>query len=96
MHGCALIAQKPGDVPIFDNVRYTENTVEIKLGEGIWKTALKMTPCCMGSVHGLLWNDTGSRSLHASNTARNMLSGWDQYFPIPKTGSGFEYETLKP
>ena len=31
----ALIAQKPGDVPVSDDMRYTENTVDIKLGEGI-------------------------------------------------------------
>lgn len=40
----ALIAQKPADLPVSGDMRYTENTVDIKLGEGIWKSALKMTP----------------------------------------------------
>ena len=39
----ALIAQKPEDVPVSDDMRYTENTVDIKLGEGLWKSKLEMT-----------------------------------------------------
>ena len=39
----ALVAQKPEDVPVAHNMRYTENTVDIKLGEGIWKSKTKMT-----------------------------------------------------
>jgi hypothetical protein len=40
----AVIAHKPGDVPVSEKVRFTENTVDAKLGEGIWKTASKLTP----------------------------------------------------
>jgi hypothetical protein len=40
----ALIAHKPGDLPVSDKARFTENTVDTKLGEGIWKTASKLTP----------------------------------------------------
>jgi hypothetical protein len=39
-----LIAKKPGDLPVSDKVRITENTVDIKLGEGLWKTASNLTP----------------------------------------------------
>lgn len=39
----ALIAQKPGEVPVSNDMRYTENTVDIKLGEGLWKSKLEMT-----------------------------------------------------
>jgi hypothetical protein len=40
----AVIAHKPGDLPVAKNVRFTENCVDTKLGEGIWKTATKLTP----------------------------------------------------
>jgi hypothetical protein len=40
----ALIAHKPGDLPVSDKVRFTENTVDTKLGESLWKTASKLTP----------------------------------------------------
>ena len=40
----ALIAHQPGALPVSDKVRFTENTVDTKLGEGIWKTASKLTP----------------------------------------------------
>jgi len=40
----ALIAHKPGNLPVSDKVRFTENTVDLKLGEGIWKTASTLTP----------------------------------------------------
>ena len=39
----ALIARKPQDAPVSDHMRHTENTVDIQLGEGIWKTATKPT-----------------------------------------------------
>lgn len=39
----ALIARKPGDVPVSDKMRYTENTVDIRLGEGIWESDLELT-----------------------------------------------------
>ena len=40
----ALIAHKPGGLPVSKKVRFTENTVDTKLGEGFWKTASKITP----------------------------------------------------
>jgi hypothetical protein len=40
----AVIAHDPGKLPIAKNVRFTENCVDAKLGEGIWKTASKLTP----------------------------------------------------
>lgn len=40
----AVIAHNPDALPVSDNVRFTENTVDTRLGEGIWKTATKLTP----------------------------------------------------
>jgi hypothetical protein len=40
----ALVAQKPGDVPVSDTVRFTENNVTMKLGEGLWKSKTELTP----------------------------------------------------
>src|SRR6186713_533631 len=40
----ALAAHKPADVPVFPKVRFTEDTVDIQLGEGLWKTAGKLDP----------------------------------------------------
>jgi hypothetical protein len=39
----ALVAHKPEDVPVSKDMRYTENTVDIKLGEGLWKTGTELT-----------------------------------------------------
>jgi len=39
----ALVAHKPGDLPLSDKVRFTEDTIEMKVGEGLWKTASKLT-----------------------------------------------------
>jgi len=35
----AMVAHKPGSLAVSDKVRFTENTVTMKLGEGLWKTA---------------------------------------------------------
>src|SRR5437773_1541996 len=40
----ALAAHQPGDVPAAPKLRFTEDTVEMKLGEGLWKTAGKLDP----------------------------------------------------
>jgi len=40
----ALSAHKPGDVPASPSLRFTEDTVDMKLGEGLWKTAGKLDP----------------------------------------------------
>ena len=38
----ALAAHDPSMIPLAKNVRYTENGVETKVGEGLWKTAGKL------------------------------------------------------
>jgi len=35
----ALVAHNPKALPLAANVRFTEDTVEMPLGEGLWKTA---------------------------------------------------------
>jgi hypothetical protein len=40
----ALVAHRPGDLPVSPTVKFTEDTVEMKLGEGLWKSATKLTP----------------------------------------------------
>ena len=35
----AMVAHKPASLAVSDKVRFTENTVTMKLGEGLWKTA---------------------------------------------------------
>ena len=39
----ALVAHNPGAAPLDPKVRFTEDTVEIKPGEGLWKTASRIT-----------------------------------------------------
>jgi hypothetical protein len=38
----ALIAHDPAGLPLADTVRFTENSVERELGEGLWRTATKL------------------------------------------------------
>ena len=38
----ALIAQDPGKAPLASNVRFTEDSKDLKLGDGFWKTATKL------------------------------------------------------
>jgi hypothetical protein len=40
----AVVAHDPKTLPLSDKVRFTEDTVEMKLGEGLWKTASKLRP----------------------------------------------------
>jgi hypothetical protein len=40
----ALIAHNPKALPVSKEARFTENTVDTKLGEGLWKTASKLMP----------------------------------------------------
>jgi len=35
----AMVAHKPAALPVSDKVRFTEDTVTMKLGEGLWKNA---------------------------------------------------------
>ncbi len=38
----ALIAHKPNDLPLARNVKFTEDTVQMKVGEGLWKNATRL------------------------------------------------------
>ena len=38
----ALVAQDPSKAPIASNVRFTEDSKDLKVGEGLWKTATKL------------------------------------------------------
>jgi hypothetical protein len=40
----AMIAHTPGALPVAANVRFTEDTVDMKLGDGLWKQASKIRP----------------------------------------------------
>src|SRR5215467_12677464 len=38
----ALVARDPSKAPLAANVRFTEDSKELKVGEGFWKTATKL------------------------------------------------------
>lgn len=38
----AMVAHNPGGLPLASNVRFTEDAKEMKLGDGLWKTASKL------------------------------------------------------
>jgi hypothetical protein len=40
----AMVAHTPGALPVSRTVRFTEDTVDMKLGEGLWKQASKIRP----------------------------------------------------
>ena len=41
----AMVAHKPADLPLADHVRFTEDTVEAKLGESaLWRNAARLRP----------------------------------------------------
>lgn len=40
----ALAAHNPAALPVAKNVRFTEDSMEIHLGEGLWKTASRIRP----------------------------------------------------
>jgi hypothetical protein len=40
----ALGANDPSSLPLADNVRFTEDTVELSVGEGLWQTATRVRP----------------------------------------------------
>ena len=40
----AMVSHAPGTLPLGPKVRFTEDTVEMKLGEGLWKGASKIRP----------------------------------------------------
>jgi hypothetical protein len=39
----AMIAHDPGVLPVVGNMKFTEDRVEMRLGEGLWKTVSKLT-----------------------------------------------------
>ena len=40
----AMVAHTPGALPVATTVRFTEDTVDMKLGDGLWKQASKIRP----------------------------------------------------
>ena len=40
----AMVAHTPGALPLAATVRFTEDTVDMKLGDGLWKQASKIRP----------------------------------------------------
>jgi hypothetical protein len=40
----AMVAHTPGALPVAATVRFTEDTVDMKLGDGLWKQASKIRP----------------------------------------------------
>lgn len=40
----AMVAHAPGALPVAANARFTEDTVDMKLGDGLWKQASKIRP----------------------------------------------------
>ncbi len=40
----ALVAHNPGSLPLADKVRFTEDSVEMHLGDGLWKDASRIRP----------------------------------------------------
>jgi hypothetical protein len=40
----SLVAHDPTAAPLSDSARFTEDTVEMPIGEGLWKTAAKLLP----------------------------------------------------
>jgi hypothetical protein len=40
----AMVSHTPGGLPVSPTMRFTEDTVEMKLGEGLWKQASKLGP----------------------------------------------------
>ena len=40
----AMVAHTPNTLPLAPNVRFTEDTVDMKIGDGLWKGASKIRP----------------------------------------------------
>jgi hypothetical protein len=40
----AMVAHDPSSLPVAANVKFTEDSVPMKLGEGVWKTVAKLRP----------------------------------------------------
>lgn len=46
----ALVANDPSTLPLSDAVRFTEDTVELSVGEGLWQTATALRPYRMDII----------------------------------------------
>jgi hypothetical protein len=68
----ALAAHKPGDLPVSPNVRFTEDTMEMKLGDGLWKTAGKPTPYRL-DILDVSDGIAGTHTILEENGSRIML-----------------------
>jgi len=40
----AMVSHTPGGLPVSPTMRFTEDTVDMKLGEGLWKQASRIKP----------------------------------------------------
>lgn len=40
----AMVTHNPGALPVSDRVKFTENSEELRLGEGLWKNASRIRP----------------------------------------------------
>ena len=68
----ALSAHKPEDVPEVPNLRFTEDTMEMKLGEGLWKTAGKLSPYRL-DILDVRQGIAGTHTILEENGKRVML-----------------------
>jgi hypothetical protein len=68
----ALAAHKPGDLPASPKLRFTEDTVEMKLGEGLWKTAGKLDPYRI-DILDVRQGIAGTHAILEENGTRIML-----------------------
>ena len=55
----ALVAHDPAGVPLAANVRFVENTVPMKPGHGLWKTASAIPSTFKIYVPDPSWNESG-------------------------------------
>jgi len=54
----AMVTHTPGALPVAPTIRFTEDYVDLKLGEGLWKQASKIRPYrldLLGSAPGVAW-----------------------------------------
>jgi hypothetical protein len=64
----SLVRHEPKQAPLADDVRFTEDAVEMPVGEGLWKTASKVRPF----RRDYLDTRTGTAAVHAVIEERGM------------------------
>jgi hypothetical protein len=69
----SLLTHKPSDLPTSDKVRFTEDTVEMKVGEGLWKTASKLRPFRQ-EILDVRWGVAGVHAVVEENGTPVMLA----------------------